>query len=191
MKAKRRHTSAVILFITLLFFSAQSLSASWHTTGLSITGGWQGSIPSDIQGENLPVRTHGYAKAETTLISAYIIENLSLELNSALAYTSPSLPSEGIYWKDFFTFYAGGGIRYDLSLRSSLSAGVTAVLQIPDDERGLMLFPAPYAAYNYTLSSNDARDIELTLPISLELRDDYTGVRGGAGITFRWKGDTL
>ncbi len=188
MKDKKLCLSGILILI-LLTFSLQGLSASLNSPALSVSGGWHGSFPSEIHEETLHVRTHGYGSVDLIPLSYRLTGNLSLELRSGFSYTTDSLPYEGVYWKQFFTLSAGGGLLYNLTYVDSLSAGVVSALQLPDDDRGVFTFLSPYLSYNRTLYRTELYDIDLIIPVSVELRSDYTAVKGGAGILFRWKGD--
>ncbi len=173
----------IILLVILL-----PLAAAWNEPSLSLHGGWHGSFPSELHQEDIPVRTHGYVSLKGAPISFRLSETFAIELQTEFAYTTASLPYLSVYWKDFFTLGAGVGLRADISERVSLTAGGIYQLQLPDDDRGAFAFLTPYTSVEVLLTKDEKKMLLLSIPVSIELRSDYTAVKSGIGIIYRIAG---
>ncbi len=179
------------MVMTLIVFSQVLVAAGWNQPAVTLLTGWHGSVPSEMHEETLPVRSHGYAALEGTVVSVHLMESLSIQLQGILAYTSPSLPSQGVYWREFITLGAGPSLLIELSRLTDLTAGVNSVVQIPDDERGMITFLSPFAAISHTLKIAGQGEVQVTIPVAVELRSDFTGIKAGVGLTYRWGGADL
>ena len=151
MKGTQGYTRSIIL-MTLLVFSQVLFAAGWNQPAVTLLTGWHGSVPSEMHEEALPVRSHGYTALEGTVVSVHLMESISLQLQGILSYTSPSLPSQGVYWREFVTLGAGPSLLIKLSRLTDLTAGINSVVQVPDDERGIITFLSPFAAISHTLT---------------------------------------
>lgn len=132
-----RNSLRRFLIIPLIVFSQVLFAAGWNQPAVTVHTGWHGSVPSEMHEETLPVRSHGYASLEGTVVSVHLLKSLSIQLQGILSYTSPSLPSQGVYWREFITLGAGPSLLIELSRLTDLIAGVNSVVQVPDDARGL------------------------------------------------------
>ena len=187
MKGTQGYTRCIIL-MTLLVFSQVLFAAGWNDPAVTVHTGWHGSIPSDMHEETLPVRTHGYATLEGTVVSVNILKSLSIQLQGVLAYTTRSIPSVGVYWSEFITLGAGPSLLLELSETTAVAAGINSMLQLPDDERGTVMFLSPFAAVSHTLASSKRGRLQLTIPFSVEMRSDFTAIKAGLGLTYRFRG---
>jgi len=176
------------MIITLLTFSQVLFAAGWNDPAVTVHAGWHGSIPSDMHEETLPVRTHGYTALEGTVVSLNLTDSISIQLQGILAYTTPSLPSMGVYWSDFLTLGAGPSLLFKLSAGSGIVTGINSMLQVPDDERGTVVFLSPFAVFSHTLTVSRWGRLQLTIPFSVELRSDFTAIKAGLGLTYRYRG---
>ncbi|MBN2860005.1 MAG: hypothetical protein JXK93_07075 [Sphaerochaetaceae bacterium] len=188
---RTRHSLQWILLITVYVFSQALFAAGWNDPAVTLHWGWHGSIPSEMHEETLPVRSHGYVTLEGTVLSVHLMRSLSVQLQGLVSYTTPSLPSQGVYWVDFLTLGAGPSLLLELSPTTDIVAGINSVLQLPDDERGVITFLSPFAAISHTLSTIKRGEIHVTIPLSVELRSDFTALKAGIGITYRFRSNAL
>ena len=180
-----------IILIVILLCCAQLLFADigWD---VSVGSGAYASFPSEIQEDELPMRTHGSFSTYISPITVTLPYDSALSFQVALQYTTKSISYGAVYWKQFTTFSLGGELSFLQHSPISFSIAAMYSIQFPNDDRGAIDYLSTRGTLIIPVSTKNERfNILLLAPIEIDFRSDYLGVRYGIGLRFDYRRDDI
>lgn len=171
--------------IILISLITMPLIATGWDVGTS--GGVYVSIPGEVQEDALKPLMSATVSLISSPFIITIFPALLISTPIEFTYTTRSQFNGPIYYKDFATI--AGGIEFTFGPLTSMSTSISLLyaLQIKDDERGWFGFLITKGSFLIPITDTNERQTLLAIfNIEVELRSDYTGLRIGTGLRYRY-----
>jgi hypothetical protein len=181
MIRKNKMYSIIILFSLI---TMPLMAFGWD---VGTSGGAFLSIPGPIQEDAVETLPSASFSINYSPLVVETSPATSISLQLQLTHTTRSQLIGPIYFKDFTTIASGIEFEVNIAKPISVSLALLYSLQIQDDERGSFGFIVAKGSFLIPLTYKETRSaLHAIFPVEVEIRSDYTGVRIGAGIRYRY-----
>ena len=184
---RNKRVYSIITLVSLI--TAPVLAIGWDIGGS--TGAFL-SIPGSIQEDAVPPLSSGYFSFSYSPLVIQSSANTHLSFLTQITHTTRSQLYGPIYFKDFTTLATG--LEFELSILHPISFSLALLfsLQIEDDERGSFGYLITRGSFIIPLTNKETPSTLFAIfPIDVEIRSDYTGLRIGAGVKYRYMRESL
>ncbi len=180
----KRRILGVLLLIGLLLTPLWGAPQIKNGFGLSIEGGFYGSIPSKFHEDPLPMRSHATFGGTIRPIIMGVGRHSELSLGLSAFYTTRSLAYGVTSWRPSLLVGASFSYTYNFSPKWSLSSELFAMASVNLElGKATPLFRISVAPL-YTFG--ERHQLALAVPVSVDLRTDYIAVASTFSLFYRF-----
>ncbi len=160
------------------------IATGWE---VETSGGAYVSIPGEVQEDALKPLMSGTISLTYSPLVMRVTPNFYISLPVNVTYTSRSQFNGPIFFKDFTSIAGGAEFTIGVNHPISLSLSLLLALQVKDDERGWFNFFITKGSFLIPITTIKETSTLLALfHIEMEIRSDYTGIRIGTGLKYRY-----
>ncbi len=180
----KRRTLSAILLICLLISPLWGAPQIKNGLGISVEGGFYGSIPSEFHEDPLPMRSHGTFGATIRPVIMGVGQRSELSFGLAAFYTSRSIVYGTTSWRPSLLVGASFSYAYNFNPKWSLSSELFAMASVNLElGKATTLFRISVAPH-YTFG--ERHQLALAIPLSVDFRSDYIAVASTFSLNYRF-----
>lgn len=179
----KRIIISALLLICLLLSPLWGAHQIKNGLGISIEGGFYGSIPSEFHEDPLPMRSHATFGATIRPVIMGVGKKSELSLGLATFYTTRSIVYGTTSWRPFLLVGASFSYTYNFNPKWSLSSELFAMASVNLElGKASTLFRISVAPH-YTFG--ERHQLALAIPLSVDFRSDYIAVASTFSLNYR------
>jgi hypothetical protein len=180
----KRIILSALLLICLLLSPLWGALQIKKGLGISIEGGFYGSIPSEFHEDPLPMRSHGTFGATIRPVIMGVGKKSELSLGLATFYTTRSIVYGATSWRPSLLVGASFSYAYNFNSKWSLSSELFAMASVNLElGKATTLFRVSVAPI-YTFG--ERHQLALAIPLSVDFRSDYIAVASTFSLNYRF-----
>ncbi len=192
----RRTVSQVPIRIVLAVIFALAMLGSPLSAGKPVSSGfkvetdlsWYGSIPSTMHDDALPLRSHLSVGSTIAPLVHGFGPSVELSMGVTGFYTTRSMLYGTTLWRPFVALGPTIDFTFHFDDRFAVTAGTSLFLTMYTQLVEFAPLWRVRAAGVYEMSDSSRNRFALTIPLTIDFREDYLSVTAGVG--FQWRFDS-